>query len=114
MPLIVNLFVALLPTLTTPLTPAFVPPILGRVILAVELESVLIFKLLKAVLFPITWRVIVPVPLSIVRSSLVPSKPSIEVVNTISPSSLSTTTVPLIFTRSLKVISPAEVSSSEV
>ena len=110
MPLIVNLFVALLPTLTVPVTPAFVDPILGRVKLAVELESVLIFKLLKAVLAPIAWRVIAPVPPSIVRSSLVPSLPSIEVVKVIIPFSLSTTTVPLTFTASLKTMSPFDPS----
>ena len=100
--------------LTAPVTPALPAPILGTVKLAVELESVLIFKLLKDVVAPITWRLIVPVPPSIVRSSLVPSAPSIEVVNVIFPSSLSTITVPFMATLSLKTISPLDPSSSEV
>ena len=96
--------------LTAPVTPALVFPILGTVKLAVELASVLIFKLLKDVVAPITWRVIVPVPPSIVKLSPLASAPSIEVLNVIAPSSLSMITVPSMATLSLKTISPFEPS----
>ena len=83
----------------------------GRVITAVDVLSAPIVRLLKAVLTPIGWRVIAAVPPSIVRLSPVPSAPSIPVVKVIVPSleasSESITTVPWIFTVSLKVISAA-------
>ena len=69
----------------------------------------MIFKVDKAWVAPIAWRVRVPVPLLIVRSSSVPSTPSIDVLNVITPSLasslLSMITVPLTKTLSLKTIS---------
>ena len=96
--------------LTAPVTPALPAPMFGTDRLAVELESVLIFKVFKAVVAPITWRVIVPVPPSIVKLSPLASAPSIEVLNVIAPSSLSMITVPSMATLSLKTISPFEPS----
>ena len=90
----------------------------GTVIVAVDVLAFAIVKLLKAVVTPIGTRVTAAVPPSIVRLSPLPSRPWIPVVNVIVPSRASSlesiTTVPSIFTVSLKVISAVEVASEDV
>ena len=85
LPLNVIFPAAELPIVVVPLVPGVAPlPMAGMVNAIVSVLPVFIVKSSRGLVAPIATRVIAPSPPSIVKLS-VPSAPSIEVVNVISP-----------------------------